>query len=523
MKRLYTLVTIFTAAMLTGANGFALDSGLFRTIPVHTPEKGSVWIQNTSFYAPIDINPVLKNTYGVTGSKVFTSMTRASLGITNRIALTGSIPYYADRFSQHGDHGHKTGPGDVAVGLRMSLAPSGGFFRSVTFGGGVCIPEEMGYGTEPLGFRTFSTGEFAYTGELSAGFSIKRVEGYLSASYHDFSNAERPSKAYGADVFYESSYGYLGIGKEDASGKASVIYQNHYIATAGVAYPIRTWFSGIMEVSTASFIGNPKRDTIVRIAPGVRLGNPQRIHVNTGMDFRISGDIPVHTVMMQVTIPFLRPRDLIRRPATKEPVPKELIRSRNSLVAVNNFSKSDIRFLYEKDLKHAFLNELKSMGIMDIVKEERVDASVSRSRLVPGADSHQRLGVRLGANYLINTDIANYSIERGSSFAIPFVVGFPVTTFSLAANASVTDLVTGKTHDLGVISVSVKQSRGVNLFAHGKSSDIVYLTEPERRIKEKELIDRWVERFNEVIIEHIDVFGWEPKRTEIRGDEETKG
>jgi len=504
--------------------GYPLDSGLFRTVPVTTPQKGVLWVSNTSFYAPITANQVLRRSYGVSDSRILSSLTHASLGLTDRVALTGTIPFYADMFTQGGRSGEKTGPGDVSAGFRVSSRPGRFFLRNFAVGARVTIPEKLGYGAEPLGYRTFSTGVLAYCAEMSLGFDFRLFEGYVSTAYHLFPKAGTPAGVERGDVFYESASGYLGIGKADSRGYSETILQDHVVVTAGAAVPFRPLVSWLIECSTASFTEKPGRSTIVRVAPGVRLGRPDGIHVNAGVDFRIHGPVPSRTYMLQVAIPFLRPKILVGKPLGKEePKPKFLVRSRNSLVAVDDFTKSDLRFLYERELKNAFRHELMSMGIMDVVDEERVAGSFRRARLVPRKDTPQRLGIRLGANYLINTDISDYSVERDAVFRIPFLFGVPRTTFKLSARASVTDLVSGKTHDLGIISARVVRSRGVSLFHRGGSSDIVYLSEPERRLNERELVDRWVERFNEVILEHLDVFGWEPKRTEIRGDEDTKG
>lgn len=519
--RAYIIVFVLSATAILP--GFAkADTGLFRTLPAGTPERGTIWVSNSAFYAPIEANSVLKDRYGVTESKILSSLTHASLGLTNRLAMTGTFPFYADVFSQGSRSGDKTGPGDVAVGLRMSLKPRGPM-RSITVGGGVCIPEEMGYGAEPLGFRTFSTGELAYNAEMSFGFAIKSVEAYVSGVYNASPNVKPPTTVRSDDVFYDSAYGYLGIGRADGDGRAEVIFQDHVILTTAFAVPIRPWISGLFEVGAARFIEKPRRDTIMRAAPGVRFGKPGGFNVSTGIDLRLSGDIPGHTYLLQVTIPFLRPKELLRKPLPAEPVRKDLVRSRNSLVAVNDFSKSDLTFPYEEEVKNAFLRELESMRIMDIVSEERVDTANARMRFVARKDGLERLGIRLGANYLINADVSEYSIERGTQRSIPLVLDFPHTMFSISANATVTDLVTGKTHDLGIITASMKKSRGMRFFPHGPSTDLVYHSEPELRKYEKELIDLWLKHFNQVIIDNLDVFGWEPKRTELRGDEETKG
>jgi len=524
MKRRLCIYAIIVAAYACSPlPAVANDSGLFRIVPVDTPEKGTLRVSNTSFFAPITANSILKTTYGVNDSDVMSSLTHASLGLTDRIALTGTIPFYADLFTQGSRSGEKTGPGDVGVGLRMAFGSNNNSVSGYTIGAGVVIPEEMSYGNEPLGFRTFSTGEFAYNADLSLGFGMKWLDGYLTASYRGFVNAPKSGPALSSDVFYESAYGYLGIGAPNAQGKASVIFQDHVTITAGAAVPFKTWLAGLLEVQRTSFSGSPSRDMILRLAPGVRLGRAGGFHVATGIDFKLHGDVPVRSYMFKLAIPFFRPVDLITRPLGREPAPENLVRSRNSLVAVNDFTLSDSRWLYEDELKHAFLNDLSSMGIMDLVDEERVDASFERMRLVPKKDTPERTGIRLGSNYLINTDITEYTVSRHSSFSIPYVIRFPKTTFALSASASVTDLVTGKTYNLGVISSEVIRSRGVNFFAHGVSSDLEYLSEPERRDREKELVERWIEDFNGVIIDNLDVFGWQPKRTEIRGDEETSG
>jgi len=522
IRPLRIIVFILLVPLLFTGRSFSFDSGLLRTIPVTTPQRGRRWISNTSFYAPITVNNVLKRTYGVSDSRIFSALTHASLGITNHVALVGTIPFYADMFTQGSRDGEKTGPGDISLGLRVSLQPEKSVLRGISLGANARIPEEFGYGKEPLGFRTFSTSEFAYSAELSLGITVKSVEGYLSAALHQFHNAPAGKTAYPGDVFYESSYGYLGIGKADAAGRADVIFQDHVTVTTGAAVPLKSWISGIVEVSTTSFTGNPSRSTILRAAPGLRLGRPENIHVSVGLDFRIHGPIPERTYIVQVTVPFLRPR-AAKIPAGKEPTMRELVRSRNSLVAVKEFKRSDIAYLYEDELRHKFQKELGSMDIMRIVPVETVNRAYQRLELVPLEDSSEHLGIRLGANYLILADVINYSVERGSSFKIPYLIGFPKTTFSLSAKTKVTDLVTGETRDLGNISAEVIRPRGVNMFPAGASSDIIYISEPERRMREKELIDRWVDRFNDIIFQNMEVFGWEPKRIEIRGDEETRG
>ena len=174
-------------------------------------------------------------------------------------------------------------------------------------------------------------------------------------------------------------------------------------------------------------------------------------------------------------------------------------------------------------MKRSLQNNLDDAGFMEIVPENKVERVFKQRELVPLPEKPQQLGVRLGANYLINTNILEFNVNRSPSFAIPYLIRFPQTTFSLSASSSVTNMVTGETHPLGVISADVTKARGVDFFSTGPSSDIIYISEPERRVLEKKLIDDWVDEFNKVMSKKIRIFGWEPKRTEMEGVEETEG
>ncbi|MBT4485524.1 MAG: hypothetical protein HOC71_17795 [Candidatus Latescibacteria bacterium] len=515
-------VFILMILLLFSSYSYAFDAGLFRTIPIDTPKQGILWISNASFYSPITANNVLRETYGIKDSHILSSMTDISLGIVNHVALTGKIPFYADLFSQDGKNGQKSGAGDVSLGLRTSFLRNKSVIRGFSFGVGASIPEKFTWGEEPLGYRTFSTGELIINAEMSLGLKYKILDGYLSTAYRRFPNTPKSKKANAEDIFYDSGYGFLGIGMPDEEGRADVIFHDHLTFTFGTAVPIKPRISGLVEINSTAFLGKPGYKAIVSVAPGFRLGHAERLHINAGIDFRISGPIPDRTYLIQLSLPFIKPTPL-KVPGLKKPTPREMARSKNSLVAVANFSKSDIACLYEDALKKSFCKRLESMGVIEVIGDNIVQKSFSRMELVPGEDSPERLGTRLGANYLIKTDISEYAIGRKSSFTVPLVISFPKTVFMLSARASVTDLVTGEEHDLGIISASIKKSRGVNFFPLGASSDLIYLSEPERRIFEKKLIENWVENFNDIIIENIRVFGWEPKRTEIKGDEEKSG
>ncbi|MFC1693171.1 hypothetical protein ACFL1R_06675 [Candidatus Latescibacterota bacterium] len=519
---LYRRLILLVVLMLVLAEGYSYagDPGLFRMIPVETPRRGTLSMANSSFYSPIEINTILRN-YGITDPHIFSSLTSVQYGLTDHFALTGTVPFYVDLYNQNDKSGRKSGPGDVLLGLRTAVGHGESFLRGFSIGGSVCIPEQFGYGEEPLGFRDFSTGEFGYSIETSLGLRILFFDGYLSAAFRGYPKSPDITGVDTDDTFYSSGFGYLGIGKPDASGRAGIIYQDQATLSFGSVVPFKSWISGIVEASLTAFTEKPGRDNIVSIAPGIRIGRQSGINLSVGVDLGISGQIPDQTYIMRLDIPYFSPGAI--KIGVKEPVDKGIPRSMNSLVAVGDFSNSDITYMYERELKDVFHKKLSSPGILNVIPETEVSESFQRMELVPGKKSPGRIGVRLGANYLIDTDISEYNLERRSAFTIPLLISFPETMYSLSAQASVTDLATGETRNLGLITASINKKRGVNMFPYSASSDMVYLSEPQRIMMQKALIDRWVDTFNEVLHTNMDVFGWEPKRTETRGDEDISG
>ena len=518
---------LFVSGVFSGLAD-ADGDGLFRSIPADSPKKGILRLTNVSFYSKVPVNDVLKTKYGVTKSRIMSSINDVEYGISNSLALTGTLPYYADFFSQGSNKGEKTGGGDIAAGMRFSYMPEKSFIRGMSLGSRMLIPERMVYGKEPLGFRNFTSGEFGLSFEASAGFGLKFLDTYFSAAMQAFPRASQPDSAYSSDYFYETGFGYRGIGINDESGYPSSLFHNQLHLTCAGIVPFRSWLAGFLEFSRTSFLSGPVRDPIVRLAPGVRIGSIDRINASIGIDFGISGDIPGRTVQFRLSFPSLSRRSLKKpmeaiQKIRRIPGQGEQARAQNSFLAVQSFSKSDFTYLYENELRDSFQKQLQSLGVLNVVPGDQVDTVFRQKALAPLPEKTAELGVRLGAGYLIKTDIFEYSISRTTGFIIPLVVGFPGTNFSIKARATVTDLVTGQTHDLGVVSATVVQPRGVRFFPLGASSDIVYLSEPEQRMVEKKLIDLWVTNFNKQIFDRIDLFDWDPKRIIVRGDEEISG
>jgi len=517
-----TIAIIILPVILIISNYSAADDlGLFRTIPVEIPDRGILRMSNTSFYSDIEINRIFARRYGIKDSRIFSSITEFELGITKYLNFNGSLPYYADLFKQGGKEGKKTGAGDVVLGLRLSHGFDDTMFRGFSFGGRVRIPEQLGYGPEPLGFRTFSYGKLAYSIEASTGFRFKVMDCNISVSMLQFPSAAKTDSAFTTDTFYDTGFGYLGIGRPENSGLAEGIFQNQLNVSFGTAIFIKSWLAGILELNSTSFIEKPAREKIISIAPGFRIGSSKGFNLSAGMDYALSGSIPDKTFMFRFRIPTLSARG-IKELLIKKRIGEE-VRSRNSLIAIKDFSKSDFTYLYEKNLKNTLQNNLSDRGLMSVVAGEKVRQAFLQKALVPLPEKPQQLGVRLGANHLIEAEILDYNVNRSSSFKVPLLISFPETSFSLSVRASVTDLVTGEVYPLGIISASVVKSRGVNFFPLNASSDIKFISEPERRLYEKELINRWVEEFNNVLLDKIEIFGWKPKQNEIIGDEEISG
>lgn len=512
---------------LLSAEAFAGDSGLFRIISTDIPPRGVLRVSNVTFHSKTRINDVLRNQYGVENPRLLSSITSLELGLTRNLALTGSIPYFADLFDQAGKGGHKAGAGDIAAGLRLSFDLQGGTIDRFSLGTRVLIPEQLGYDREPLGFRTFSLGEFAYSLESAARMRNPWADLYFSAATYQF---PKESERYegtsnpAADVFYDTGFGFRGIGEGDETGYAPTVSRNQFVFAMGAIIPFSRSIAGLLEYQTVMFPGKAKIPRIDRLTPGIRLGKQEGINLSLGMDFGFSGPVSRTGVAMRLSIPSISPRDIGEGLGLKKKVnPEARIRSKNTLVAVREFSARDKSFLYERELRDAFQTELGSMELMNVLPVERVDRAFGQESLVPVKDSPQKMGVRLGAQYLINTQIQSYCAIRGSRFTIPFLVMLPKTDFVLSARISVSNLADGTVHDLGIVTATVVKCRGTVFFPMGGSSDLVYIPEPETRRLEKELIDRWVDALNARILERIELFDWTPKHTGAPGESDPKG
>jgi hypothetical protein len=495
----------------------AFDAGLFRTLPADTPRLGVLRAVNSSFYSRLKPNAALVRDYSVEHARVLTSVTDLELGLPGRLALTVSLPYSADLFTQHDRHGYKGGAGDISAGFRFSKVGSEGTGDRFGFGARVLIPEKIGYGREPLGFRTFSTGESGYALESSALLRGRFADWHLTAALYRFPGAPDLPGSDPDEMVYDTGFGYRAIGKGDATGFAPTLFLDQLQISAGSAIPLRPGIMGILELHAASFLESPKRETILRLTPGIRLGSPESVNAALGLDFGLSGPVPRTSFVFKLAIPSFSPREIGRGLGLSgRPTVEQRVRSKNALVAVKDFSGSGKTLFDDRGLRDAFQNALGALEVVNVVPNERVDHALRQEALVPVKDSPRNLGVRIGANYLIAAEILSYRSARTARFTIPFLVRFPMTSFTLAARAKVTDLASGETHDLGIISATLMKERGVLFFPTGPSSDLRYFSEPETRALERELANRWVDALNTRIFERLDLFQWEPKRTDSR-------
>ena len=529
MLKSLKVISCFCAIFLIyGGTALSDINGFFRSIPVDTPKKGILRVSNVSYYSKIQANDTLTQKYGISKSNILSSITNLEVGVTNYLSVTGTLPYYADMFSQGGKNGNKTGGGDISAGLRFAYTPEESMLRGISVGGRALIPEKMVFGREPLGFRTFSSGKQGYAIEASVGAGLKFIDTFFSAVMFAYPGASQPDSALQRDVFYESGFGYRGIGEDNDDGYSHQLFHGQLRLTGGGMVPIRSWLAGFVEYDHTMFLSGPSRDSITRFTPGIRIGNSELLNASIGMNFALNGQIPDRTYQFKLTIPTfswrkIKKPDEIKLKVRRIPGQGEQARAQNMFVAAKEFAKSDNTYVYEKELRGSFEKQLNGLGVFNVVPGSHVDMVFNQRSLVPLAEKPTELGVRLGANYLINTDIYEYTVLRKSRFTIPMIVGFPGTNFSIKARASVTDLVSGQTHDLGIIEATVIQPRGVRFFPMGESSDIVHLSEPEILAAKRKLIESLVHNFNNNIIERIYLFDWDPKRIIIRGDEEING
>ena len=396
----------------------------------------------------------------------------------------------------------------------------------LSIGSRVLIPEQFGYGREPLGFRTFSMGEFGYSLESGARLRSKWADLYFSAAAYRFHNQtlleENKKLKAPAGEFFDTGFGFRGIGVSDDTGYAPTILRNQFDFSAGGVIPLYRKLAGIVEFQTVIFTGEQQIKSITRLTPGLRLGSAEGFSVSAGLDFGLSGPAPQTGVVVRLSIPSISPRDISEGLGLrKKGLKAERIQSRNALVAVSEFSRRDDTFPYESEMRTSFQEALGALELMNVVPGDEVDRAFRQEAIVAVKDSPRDLGVRLGAQYIISAQVRSYTASRKSRFTIPFILMMPKTDFVLSARASVTNLATGKVFDLGVVTATLVKKRGTVFFSTGNSSDLVYLSVPETRSSEKELIDRWVDTLNKRILERLDLFDWKPKQTESVVEDKT--
>jgi len=509
---------LFIAAFPSGSN-----AELFRTLAVETSHPGNIRMVNTMFYSKIPVNETLVTDYAVEQPRVLTNIATLELGMSRNLAVTIAIPYCADLYTQRNKRGYKGGVGDIVAGLRIAVAGNGGNESRFGFGARILIPEQIGFGSEPLGFRRFSNGEFGYALESAARLRKGFTHWYAAASLYRFPGAPEAAGENPHEIFYDTEFGYRGIGKPDPAGFAPPLFIDQLHMSAGGAIPLRRGISGFLELHAAAFLENPKRGAIMRLTPGVRLGSPESVNAALGLDIRLSGPVPHAALIMKCSIPSFSPREIRKASGQEKRASNdEQNRSRNAMVAVREFSGSGATLFDDRNLRTACVNALGSLEIMNMIPEERVDVALIQEKLAPAKDSPQHFGMRIGANFVIDAEIISYRAERKSRFSIPYLIRFPANDFSLSVRANVLNLASGKTHDLGIVSAAITKKRGVLFFPGDLSSDLRYFSEPETRIFERELSDRWVDAFKIRVMERIDLFEWEPKRA-LRNPSESGG
>jgi hypothetical protein len=309
-------VLIGVLAYLAPPTVYARDASLFRTVPIDTPNRGVFRMSNVTYYSKIPTNHRLQELYSVQNSSIYSSLTELEYGVVDNFSINATFPYYVDHFEQITKTANKSGAGDIIAGLKYSYAPRTSLVMDgLSLGTKFIIPVEMHYAGEPLGYRVFSSGEFGYGFESGLGFTLRLNErpffhGTISGAYHAFPQAPKADTLYDSNIFYDSGFGYRGIGRPDADAFSPSLFEDQISVGFTGVVPLRPWFSSIVEVNSTTLLDHPETGQLFSVAPGIMFGRTNQISLSVGMAFRVSGPIPRRTLMVGITIPSLSPRDI---------------------------------------------------------------------------------------------------------------------------------------------------------------------------------------------------------------------
>ena len=525
MKRAKTI--LFAYMFLCLGTAYA-ETGLFRTKSAYIPPRGLARFTGFGYLTSFEPNSVLKS-YGVTNTQIATTGLEFTSSLNDYIALVGEIPFYHDMFKQKGNKGQKTGPGDMTLGMQISLPFKKFYINQLGIRGVGIIPAKIGKTPEPFGFRNFASGRAGMGLDALIDLDIYGLKAYLNGGYRNFGDKRAIPAEISTEIFYDSMYGLLGVGASDNSGKSATIFQDQLRFGIGLSVTITPKMGMLLEIDQTTFVRGPKREPVMRIVPGFRIGRTDGFSLMLGMDSRISGHIPSHTLAMRLDMPNISPRSLKRflQILTRKRIPNDrFILSRNWKVAVMEFNNESSRFQRADELYDAFTKKLQSTGHFRVINTGKIKELVSKKRMSRATNETRlpgNMAREMGADYLITGTVIEYKVTREQGFGIPYLLRFPKTTKKIDVLTGVIDLATGEVKNTGIVTAKLSTRRGFRLFPINASGDIEYLSMPQNIKLEKELIDTWAKDCVKNLFDNLDWFMWPVKGERKEVVEDTVG
>ena len=117
----------------------------------------------------------------------------------------------------------------------------------------------------------------------------------------------------------------------------------------------------------------------------------------------------------------------------------------------------------------------------------------------------QRVGRKLGVDYIVLGEIVDFKQDRGGGLYIPFLIGFPKTSIDLTVSINLVDVKDGFLSFVDVVSANYSHSRGITLFPTNREEKTEYLSALETQELYKGLLKKWQDELIKIMFEDVSV------------------
>lgn len=117
----------------------------------------------------------------------------------------------------------------------------------------------------------------------------------------------------------------------------------------------------------------------------------------------------------------------------------------------------------------------------------------------------QRLGQKLGVDYVVVGEIVQFKQERDKGFYIPYLIGLPKTSVNISVSVNLIDVKDGFLSFVDVVSASNSMSRGISFFPADREGKNEYLSAIERQELYKGLLQKWANELRSIMFEDVSV------------------